>query len=270
MRVGGVNRFRLDGKIALVTGAGRGIGAAIATAFAEAGAHVVLANQTIEAAAEVARALEARGLTAGAVTFSAGEAGCRDAVAAAAGRHGGLDIVVHNAGGCRWTSLSAMTPEILDEALTLNLKACFWLTQAALPWLTRRGGGRLLFTSSVTGPRVAMAQAAHYAAAKAGVNGFIKSAALELAAQKITVNGVEPGFIAKDRGRLSEPATRARIERYIPHGSMGAAEDIAYAMLYLASPAGAFITGQTIVVDGGSTLPESGFAMDEMNTQGLQ
>ncbi len=213
-----MNRFRLDGKIALVTGAGRGIGAAIATAFAEAGAQVVLANRTLAAAQELARALQVRGLAAQAVGFSADETGCREAAASAA--------------------------------------------------RLRRGGGRLLFTSSVTGPRVAMAQAAHYAAAKAGVNGFIKAAALELASENITVNGVEPGFIAKDRGRLSEPTTRARIERYIPLGAMGAPEDIAYAMLYLASPAAAFITGQTIVVDGGSTLPESGFAMDEIKAQG--
>ncbi len=262
-----MSAFRLDGRIALITGAGRGIGAAIATVFAEAGAQVVLANRTQGPAREVAAALRARGFAAEATGFSAEEAGCREAVAAAAQAHGGLDIVVHNAGGCRWTALSEMTGEILDEALMLNLKSCFWLTQAALPWLKRRGGGRLLFTSSVTGPRVAMPHASHYAAAKAGVNGFIKAAALELAAERITVNGVEPGFIAKDRGRLSQPATRARIEHYIPLGTMGAASDIAHAMLYLASPAAAFITGQTIVVDGGATLPESGFAMDELHPQ---
>ena len=244
-----MNAFRLDSQTALITGAGRGIGAAIATVFAEAGAHVVLANRTLEPAREVAAALNARGFQAQAIGFNAAEAGCRTAVASAAQAYGGLDIVVHNAGGCRWIALAEMTGEILDEALTLNLKSCFWLTQAALPWLKRRGG-RLLFTSSVTGPRVAMPHAAHYAAAKAGVNGFIKAAALELAAERITVNGVEPGFIAKERGRLSEPAIRSRIEHYIPLGTMGAANDVAHAMLYLASPAAAFITGQTIVVDG--------------------
>jgi len=259
-----VSAFRLDGQIALVTGAGRGIGAAIATAFAEAGAQVVLANRTLQPARDVAASLSARGLAAEAIGFRADAGGCQEAVTTAATLRGGLDIIVHNAGGCRWTALSDMTSEILDEALTLNLKSCFWLTRAALPWLKRRGGGRLLFTSSVTGPRVAMTRAAHYAAAKAGVNGFIKAAALELAADRITVNGVEPGFIAKDRGRLSEPATRSRIEHYIPLGSMGAASDIALAMLYLASPAAGFITGQTIVVDGGATLPESGFIMDEL------
>jgi 3-oxoacyl-[acyl-carrier protein] reductase len=259
-----VNPFRLDGRTALITGAGRGIGAALAAAFAEAGAGVVLANRSLEPAREVAAGLVARGLQATAIAFAADEAGCRAAVASAAAWQGGLDIVVHNAGGCRWTALADMSAEILREALTLNLESCFWLAQAALPWLKRSAGGRLLVTSSVTGPRVAMAGATHYAAAKAGVNGFIRAAALELAPHRITVNGVEPGFIAKDRGRLSQPATRARIEHYIPLGSMGTANDIAHAMLYLASPAAAFITGQTIVVDGGATLPESGFAMDDL------
>jgi 3-oxoacyl-[acyl-carrier protein] reductase len=257
--------FRLDGKIALVTGASRGIGAAIATAFAEAGAEIMVANRSLEPAQALAAALGERGLKAAATEFTASEAGCSSAVDAAVRTFGALDIVVHNAGGCRWTSLEEMTSDVLDEALTLNLKCCFWLTGAALPHWRHRGGGRLLVTSSVTGPRVAMANAAHYSAAKAGVNGFIRAAALELAPQGITVNGVEPGFIAKDRGRLSHPATRARIEHYIPLGKMGGADDIAHAMLYLASPAASFITGQTIVVDGGSTLADSGFAMDDLN-----
>jgi 3-oxoacyl-[acyl-carrier protein] reductase len=262
-----MSAFSLDGKVALVTGAGRGIGAAIAETFAEAGARVVLANRSLEPAQQVAAALVARGREAHVVEFTASEAGCRKAVAQAAERFGALDIVVHNAGGCRWTALEDMTGELLDEALTLNLKCCFWLTQAAVPQLSRRGGGRILITSSVTGPRVAMAGATHYAAAKAGVNGFIRAAALELAPARITVNGVEPGFIAKDRGRLSQTDTRCRIEHYIPLGNMGKAADIAHAMLYLASSAGGFVTGQTIVVDGGSTLPDSGYAMDELHAR---
>lgn len=256
--------FRLDGKVALVTGGARGIGGATATALAEAGASVLIANRSVEPAAELSTRLNAAGLTTGVTEFVADEAGCQRAVGDAIAAFGALDIVVHNAGGCRWTALADMTTDILDEALTLNLKSCFWLARAALPAMMRRQGGRLLVTSSVTGPRVAMASAAHYAAAKAGVNGFIRAAALELAPHGITVNGVEPGFIAKDRGRLSQPDNRRRIEHYIPLGSMGEANDIAYAMLYLASDAAKFVTGQTIVVDGGATLAESGFAMDDL------
>ncbi len=261
-----MNPFSLDGKIALITGAGGAIGAAIATAFAAAGAQVMLANRSIKPAQDVVTLLNQQVLQAKAIPFIATEAGCRAAVANTVDAYGGLNIIVHNAGGCRWTSLSEMTSEILDDALTLNLKCCFWLCQAALPTLKVRGG-RILITSSVTGPRVAMANAAHYAAAKAGVNGFIRAAALELAPHKITVNGVEPGFIAKGRGVLSEPSTRARIEHYIPLGAMGKANDIANAMLYLASPAAAYVTGQTIIVDGGVTLPESGFAMDKLYSE---
>jgi 3-oxoacyl-[acyl-carrier protein] reductase len=109
-----------------------------------------------------------------------------------------------------------------------------------------------------------MVDAAHYAAAKAGVNGYIKSAALELARHRITVNGVEPGFVAKPRGRLSQPAVRERLVRYIPLGRAGEPDDVAFAMLYLASEQARWVTGQTLVVDGGMTLPESGQVMEDL------
>jgi 3-oxoacyl-[acyl-carrier protein] reductase len=253
--------FRFDGKVALVTGAGRGIGAAVATRLAEAGASVLLANRSLDAAEAVAANLRERRLAARAAPFAADEAGCRQAVADAVAAFGALDIVIHNAGGCPWSSLEALSGATLRETLALNLESCFWLTQAALPWLKRRGG-RVVVTSSVTGPRVAMVEATHYAAAKAGVNGFIKAAALELAAHRITVNGVEPGFVAKPRGRLSQPAVKERLVRYIPLGTAGEPDDIAFAMLYLASDEARWVTGQTIVVDGGMTLPESGQVME--------
>lgn len=118
----------------------------------------------------------------------------------------------------------------------------------------------MLVTSSVTGPRVAMPGSSAYAASKAGVNGFIRSAALELAPEGITVNGVEPGFIAKQGDSLlSNPERAARIARHIPMGALGRPEDIAHAMCFLASDAARYVTGQTMVVDGGSTLPESPF-----------
>ena len=257
-----MSAFRLDGKIALVTGAGRGIGAAAAARFAEAGARVMLANRTLEDAEAAAQALCARGLRAQAIPFEASEAGCHEAVGATLSAFGGLDILVHNAGACPWSALEVLSADVLEQTLSLNLKSCFWLTQAALPSL-KKSGGRIIVTSSVTGPRAAMLGATHYAAAKAGVNGFIKSAALELAPHRITVNGVEPGFVAKAKGRLSQPETRARIERYIPLGTAGSPDDIAYAMLYLASNEARWMTGQTMVLDGGMTLPESGQVMEE-------
>lgn len=253
--------FGLVGKIALVTGGGRGIGAAIATLFAQAGARVLIANRTEAAGEGVAEAIRSAGGVAVAIGCDIGEhEQAQQAVAEATRAFGALDIVVHNAAVNPWARIEAMDDEALDTTLAVNLKACFWLAQAALPHWRARGGGRLLVTSSVTGPRVAMPGSAHYAASKAGVNGFIRSAALEFAADRVTVNGVEPGYIAKLGGSLlSDPARAARIAQHIPAGELGRPEDIAHAMCFLASPAARYITGQTIVVDGGSTLPESPF-----------
>jgi 3-oxoacyl-[acyl-carrier protein] reductase len=256
--------FRLDGRVALVTGGGRGIGAAIAQALARAGARVLIANRTGAAGEAIAAGIRAEGLQADAMACDIGRRVEADAaVAQAVARFGALDIVVHNAAINPWALLAEVSDEALEQTLAVNLKACFWLTQAALPHLkeaAQRGGGRVLVTSSVTGPRVVMPGSAPYAASKAGVNGFIRSAALELAAHGITVNGVEPGYIAKQGGSLlSDPERAARIASFIPAGTLGQPEDIAHAMRFLASPAARYITGQTIVVDGGSTLPESPF-----------
>lgn len=253
--------YGLQGRVALVTGGGRGIGAAIAAVLAEGGARVLIANRTAGAGEDVAAVLRARGLDVQAMACDIGRREeAERAVAEAVRSFGALDIVVHNAAVNPWASIDAMTDEQLEQTLAVNLKACFWLARAAVPHLRERGGGRLLFTSSVTGPRVAMPGSAHYAASKAGMNGFIRTAALEYARAGITVNGVEPGYIAKQGGSLlSNPDKAARIARHIPAGELGRPEDIAYAMRFLASPAARYITGQTIVVDGGSTLPESPF-----------
>jgi 3-oxoacyl-[acyl-carrier protein] reductase len=261
--------FDLAGKVALVTGGGRGIGAAIATRLAEAGAAVVIANRTTGPAVELAADLVARGFVARAAPLPGlSRQALTDLVDQAAGERGRLDILVHNAGSCPWTLLSEMTEPVLEETLAVNLSACFWLSQAAIPWFERAGRGRILITSSVTGPRTAMAKATHYAAAKAGVNGFIKAAALELAPRGITVNGVEPGFISKPgRGSLSTPEVLEAIAHFVPLGHAGRPDDIAFAMLYLASDEAAYITGQTIVVDGGGVLPETGLAMDKLRAK---
>lgn len=255
--------FDLSGKVALVTGGGRGIGAAIVTRLAEAGAEVIAANRTLDVAEELATDLSSRGLKVRAVTLAGmGRSELLALVNATAEASGRLDIVVHNAGGCPWSSIEDMDEEKLREALSLNLEACFWLAQAALPHMRKNRFGRILVTSSVSA-RVAMGGGAHYSAAKAGVNAFIRGAAFELARDGITVNGVEPGFIAKPgRGKMSEPETAQRIGAYVPLGHMGEADDVAYAMLYLASEQAKYVTGQTIVVDGGLILPETGFAVE--------
>ena len=255
--------FDLSGRVALVTGGGRGIGAAIVTRFAEAGATLVCANRTLEPAEELAESLRGRGMAVTAAPIRGlGRGDLAALVDGCADRHGRLDILVHNAGGCPWAELEALQEAELDAALDVNLKACFWLAQAAIPHMRRNRHGRILVTSSVS-TRVAMGGGAHYAAAKAGANAFIRGAAFELARDGITVNGVEPGFIAKPgRGSLSTPEALAAIGRHVPMGHAGAADDIAFAMLYLASDQARYTTGQTIVVDGGATLPETGFAVE--------
>ncbi len=258
-----MTHFDLSGKVALVTGGGRGIGAAIATRFAEAGATIAVANRTIEHAQALAQSFKARGFPAEALPFSATDrASLAALVNGMAERHGRLDIVVHNAGSCPWATLEELDDAKLEAALDINLKAFVWLAQAAVPHMKRQKFGRLLATSSVSA-RVAMAGGAHYSAAKAGLNAFIRGAAFELARTGITVNGVEPGFIAKPgRGNLGSEEVRARIGAHIPMGAMGEPDDIAFAMLYLASNEAKYTTGQTIVVDGGSTLPETGYAVE--------
>jgi 3-oxoacyl-[acyl-carrier protein] reductase len=258
---------RLEGKLALVVGGGRGMGAATCERFAEAGAAIAVANRTLASAAEVVARITSAGGRAIALPINASTAvACRAVVAAATEALGGLDILVHNAAHIAHETLDKLSEETLDATLRVNLQACFWLTQAVVPHMRQRGGGRILITSSVAGPRVAFPGPAHYAASKAGVTGFVRSAALELAPDRITVNCIEPGFIAKlDRGMMSNPEARARIESYIPLGAMGTPDDIAWSMLYLASGEARYVTGQSIVVDGGAGLPESGYAMERLH-----
>ncbi len=255
--------FDLTGKIALVTGAGRGMGAEIARLLATRGASVTLANRTQDRAETIAAGIRATGGAARAIPYEAGtRAGNLEAVARTLDAWGGLDIVVHNAGLVEACPIAELTEDDVTRMFAVNTGACLWLAQAALAPMQARGGGRILITSSVTGPRVAISGMAPYAASKAGVNGFIRAAAVELARYRITVNGVEPGFIAApDLGRTGEDDRSRAIARYIPAGAIGQPADIAHAMLFLASDESRYITGQTIVVDGGATLPESPLLM---------
>jgi 3-oxoacyl-[acyl-carrier protein] reductase len=254
----------LSSKVALITGAGQGIGAAIAHRFAQAGASVLIATRTAQNGQAVADSITREG---GLATLVQTDVSQHDqvqrAVAQAVTTYGRLDIVVHNAAVYPVIPIEHLGDDDLDQTLTVNLKAGFWLIQAALPHMRKQGRGRFLFTSSVTGPNVAMPGTAHYAASKSGLNGLIRTAALEFARDNITVNGVEPGYILTPA--MAALGTEADIEsmaKCIPLGKLGAPHDIANAMLFLASDEAAYITGQTIVVDGGSTLPESPVVLD--------
>lgn len=254
-----MTRFDFSGRRVLVTGAAQGIGRRIAEGFATAGASLLLLDRQEQAVAAMASELRNQGREARALAVD-----LADPAASAAALAGldGLDVLVHNAAYFPLTDFAAITPQLLQRTLAVNLGALFWLTQAALPLFAARGGGCVLATSSVTGPRVAYPGLSHYAASKAGVNGFIRNAALELAPRNIRVNGVEPGMIhTPAMANLGDAALEARIAAGIPLGRLGQPADIANAMLFLASDAAAYITGQTLVVDGGATLPESSAAL---------
>lgn len=260
-----MNELGLAGKTAFITGSGQGIGASIAKVFAAAGADVVIATRTESHGNAVLNDILAAGGKAVLEVVDVGHSDqINDAIAATVARAGRLDIIVHNAASFVGGLVEDLDEGQLEESLSVNLKAAFRLSKAAIPHLRRQGGGRLLFTSSVTGPRVAMPGSSYYAASKSGLNGFIRTAAIELARDGITVNGVEPGFIKTPAmDLLADEEGQKVMAKYVPIGRLGAPEDIAYAMLFLASDVAGYVTGQTIVVDGGSTLPESPIFADE-------
>jgi 3-oxoacyl-[acyl-carrier protein] reductase len=245
--------MRLQDRIALVIGAARGIGAGIAARFVEEGAKVIIADRTESVGAATAARLGGHFIG----IDVAEKAGAARAVAAALERHGRLDILVQNAGIYPWTLIENIAPAEWDNVLGVNLKGTFLAAQAALAPMKAQKYGRMVFTSSITGPRVTSPGHGHYSASKAGINGFIKAAALEFAGYGITVNGVEPGNILTEgvqEGR--SPAFIKSMSDMVPLGRLGTPRDVANAVLFLASDDAEYITGTTIIVDGGQTLPE--------------
>jgi 3-oxoacyl-[acyl-carrier protein] reductase len=256
----------LSGRSVLVTGGTKGIGKGLAAGFAAQGAQVVISGRDHHAGEKAATHLSAAARDAGGtVTFLPGDvsdhASCQEVVQGTQDRHGGLDIVCCNAGVFPAAPLEEMTPQHLDEVLAINLKGTFFIVQAALPALKRSGHGRVIVTSSITGPITGYVGWSHYGASKAGQLGFIRSAALELARAGITVNAIMPGNIATEGLADLGADYVASMEGSIPLGHLGSIEDIANAALFFASDEAAFITGQTLVVDGGQTIPESAEAM---------
>src|SRR6185437_15228454 len=239
---------RLAGKVALIVGAARGIGAGIAERFREEGARLVIADN--EATAGMARAerLEGKFIA----TDIARPADAERAVKTALAAFGDLHIVVQNAGIFPWSLIENISPEEWDMVLGVNLRSVFLIARAALPHMKAKRYGRFVFTSSITGPRVTSPGHGHYSASKAGINGFIKAAALEFSPYGITVNGVEPGNILTEGVQQHRSAAFIKtMEEAIPLGRLGTPRDVAQAVLFLASDEAAYITGTTIVVDGG-------------------
>lgn len=244
---------RLEGKVVLVVGAARGIGKGIAQRFAEEGAKLVLADMEEEAGRASADEIGAAFLRTDISRMADAEA----AVALALERHGRLDVIVQNAGIYPWQLIEETSPDDWDSVMAVNLRGTFNAARAALMPMKEQRHGRMLFTSSITGPHVTSPGHGHYSASKAGINGFIRSAALEFSGYGITVNGVEPGNIMTEAVQMHRsPAFIKSMEESIPLGRLGSPRDVANAFLFLASDDASYITGTTIVVDGGQLLPE--------------
>lgn len=249
----------LEKKVTIVLGASRGIGLGIAQVFASKQANVIIAarhkHTLIEAEKYIFQKTAQQVDTF--VTDITDEGKIKELIEFVMNKFGRIDILAQNAGVFPSASLFEMTPQDWDLVLNTNLKGTFLSVAACIPIMRKQNYGRIVITSSITGVRTGNPGLAHYAASKGGINGFIKTAAIELAPYNITINSVEPGnIITESLGALGQDYIEAQ-ERAVPLGFLGTPEDIGYAAAYLASDEARYVTGQSIVVDGGQTLPES-------------
>jgi len=249
----------IAGRAVVVTGGTRGIGKGIASVFARNGARVLITGRDSETGRKAADELP------GEVSFleadTASRDDCRRMAAIAEERLGGVDVLCANAGVFPDSRLEDLSEEDLDLVLDTNLKGTVLAVQACLPALQRSGRGRVILTSSITGPITGFPGWTHYGASKAGQLGFMRTAAIELASAGITVNAVLPGNIVTEGLASLGEDYAAGMTAAIPLRRLGSVDDIGYAALFLATEEAAYITGQTIVIDGGQVLPESPEAM---------
>jgi 3-oxoacyl-[acyl-carrier protein] reductase len=247
----------LDGHVAVVTGGAKGIGLGIAKVLRGEGADVVLADVDGATAESAAAALPGGDEHAIAVTTDVSvRSSVEHMVAQTLERWGRLDILAANAGVCRAVPLRDLTGEDWDRIMAVNARGALYAIQACLAEMSKRRYGRIVLTSSITGPLVGLPSYGHYGATKAAMLGLMRSAALEVVHEGITINAVLPGNI---RSALYETQSREHREAmlaHIPMGVLGEPEDIGWAVRYLASPEARYITGQTLIVDGGQILPE--------------
>ena len=243
----------LSGQVAIVTGASRGIGKSIALALGAAGAKVACIARNEEKLKECVDELTAAGGTAAVfacdVTDSAASQKVFDSVVELWEQ---VDIVVNNAGITRDTLIPRMTDEEWDDVIATNLRSVFLFTRAGIQVMMRKRYGRIINISSVSGIMGNPGQA-NYSASKAGIIGMTQTVAREIAGRKVTVNAICPGFIATEMTDALGPAVQDEVKKRVPAKRLGEAEEIADAVLYLASESGAYITGQVLTVDGGLT-----------------
>jgi 3-oxoacyl-[acyl-carrier protein] reductase len=256
----------LKGRSVIVTGGSKGIGKGIARAFVREGANVLIAARdegTMSAAAEELAA-GAEGKVETTVADVSRVEDCRRLAETAVERFGGIDVLCANAGVFPEKPLAEMTEADIDAVLGCNLKGTMFSVQACLDLLGESGHGRVVVTSSITGPITGYPGWSHYGASKAAQLGFMRTAAIELAARRITINAIMPGNIATEGlDDMGEDYVRG-MEAAIPQHRLGTVDDIGNAALFFASDEAGYITGQTLVVDGGQVLPESPAALEEI------
>lgn len=254
----------LTGRSVVVTGGSKGIGKGIARVFVSAGANVLLAARDEAALAAAAKDLGEG--AAGRIETVAADvsvvADCRRIADSAVEHFGGIDVLCANAGVFPEKPLAEMTEQDVDDVFDCNVKGTIFMVQACLPALEASGHGRVVITSSITGPITGYPGWSHYGASKAAQLGFLRTAAIELAPRRITVNAVLPGNIATEGLADMGADYRRGMEASIPQRRLGEVEDIGYAALFFATDEAGYITGQSIVVDGGQVLPESPAALE--------
>lgn len=249
--------FDLRSASVLVTGGSKGIGRGIAGVFARAGANVAVAARSDVGAVVADLDALGSGTVIGVRADVRDPASCAEMARAVVEAFGGIDVACANAGIFPEAPLETMTPDQLNEVLDINVKGSIYTVQACLDALTASGRGRVILTSSITGPITGFPGWSHYGASKAAQLGFMRTAAIELAPRGITVNAIMPGNIfTEGLADLGEDYI-AGMTRAIPAGALGTPEDIGHLAAFLASVEAGYITGQAIAVDGGQVLPES-------------
>lgn len=252
----------LTGRSVVVTGGSKGIGRGIATVFARAGARVLVTGRDEESLA-IACA-EIGGETSYVIADVSVREDCDRMAAIAVERHGGIDVLCANAGIFPAARLDEMTADDLTTVMATNLNGTVYAVQACLDALTASGRGRVVVTSSITGPHTGFPGWSHYGASKAAQLGFVRTAALELAPRNVTINAVLPGNIATEGLDGLGEDYLAAMAASVPQKRLGGVADIGNAALFFATEEASYITGQTLVVDGGQVLPESLQALREI------
>ncbi|HWL68231.1 MAG TPA: 3-oxoacyl-ACP reductase FabG [Geminicoccus sp.] len=252
----------LAGRTVIVTGGSKGIGRGLALRFGEAGLNVLVVSRHLDEAEKVAK--EIGNHASAFVADVADPAACEAMAAEAVARYGSIDVLCANAGIFPAAKLGEMTAADFDQVIGVNLKGSFLSVSACLPQMKRQNQGRIVLTSSITGPITGYPGWTHYGASKAGQLGFMRTAAIELAPWNITVNAVMPGNIVTEGLDGLGDDYLATMAASIPMKRLGSVADIANAALFFASDEAGYITGQTIVVDGGQVLPESLGALEAM------